>query len=222
MEVAKDEEPEIILHSNNKHWKMLKNVFTASRLFTHLDVNPEEDVDKLVRDVIKIPTNKLYRKKKEFEQRRSPMVEALQEDRRDQVFFNIIEKGVSEDFSILDELLESDRTKLLKNHLDPKALINKKNQHGFTPLHIACRNGNIEYTIFLLGKGANWTIVSDEEKESCLEVAARWGYRDIVNVLLTKPWSSKVLKLASKVTKSPEIKSQLKNTKKKKYCGCWF
>lgn len=108
MEVAKDEEPEIILHSNNKHWKMLKNVFTASRLFTHLDVNPEEDVDKLVRDVIKIPTNKLYRKKKEFEQRRSPMVEALQEYRRDQDIFNIIEKGDSEDFPILDELLESD------------------------------------------------------------------------------------------------------------------
>jgi len=74
----------------------------------------------------------------------------------------------------------------LKEHLRKgDNLINKPDEHGFTPLIWASAFGEIETVRFLLEWGADPHILA-KERESALSLASMGGYTDIVGLLLER------------------------------------
>nr|XP_036852061.1 DNA-binding protein RFXANK isoform X2 [Manis javanica] len=74
----------------------------------------------------------------------------------------------------------------LKEHLRKgDNLINKPDEHGFTPLIWASAFGEIETVRFLLEWGADPHILA-KERESALSLASTGGYTDIVGLLLER------------------------------------
>ncbi|XP_040300952.1 DNA-binding protein RFXANK isoform X2 [Panthera pardus] len=69
--------------------------------------------------------------------------------------------------------------------LDCDNLINKPDEHGFTPLIWASAFGEIETVRFLLEWGADPHILA-KERESALSLASMGGYTDIVGLLLER------------------------------------
>lgn len=218
---SQGDEPEILIRPMNKHWKKLQNLFRASCLFSRFSAEIETDIDEMMRDIEKRKTDKVYRLRKDLERKRSPFTDAIENHRREQAMFEVLQKGSTEDLPILADLLENDPSRLMRNTMDPHFLLNVKNPGGFAPLHIACRNGNLEFVKFLLEKGANWMLCTDLEKETCLEIAARWGFLQIVIELMQKTWSPQVIVKARKVSATIQIKKQLKVNKAHKHCSCW-
>ncbi|XP_064137090.1 DNA-binding protein RFXANK isoform X6 [Loxodonta africana] len=74
----------------------------------------------------------------------------------------------------------------LKEHLRKgDNLVNKPDEHGFTPLIWASAFGEIETVRFLLEWGADPHILA-KERESALSLASMGGYTDIVGLLLER------------------------------------
>ncbi|XP_023407965.1 DNA-binding protein RFXANK isoform X5 [Loxodonta africana] len=69
--------------------------------------------------------------------------------------------------------------------LDWDNLVNKPDEHGFTPLIWASAFGEIETVRFLLEWGADPHILA-KERESALSLASMGGYTDIVGLLLER------------------------------------
>ncbi|OMJ69401.1 hypothetical protein SteCoe_32885 [Stentor coeruleus] len=220
-----DELPEIILSSpsdiQNKHWKQLRNVFHASCKFRFQEAETVTDLNKLIRTVEKIPTDKAYRARQYSEQVFSPMGQALEEHRREQLFFQVIEKGDPNDIRILEKLIETDPKKYLRKVNDPNSMLNNKNREGCTPVYVACRNGCLEYVDYFIKKGADLKIKCGLEGENCIEAAARWGYGKIVKLLMKQKWSPEEVKRAKKLTKSKQIYNILEQSHHKKHCSWW-
>jgi ankyrin repeat protein len=77
--------------------------------------------------------------------------------------------------------------KLLPN--DPNFLFNQLLSNGKNLLYVACQEGKIDIVEYFLNKGLNTKIKSksdENEFETPLQVAARWGYTNIVKLLLEK------------------------------------
>lgn len=79
---------------------------------------------------------------------------------------------------------------LLKLNID----INQKNIAGYTPLHYASMTGNVETVKLLLNYGPDVSIES-EFAEKPLDIALKYGYIDIVNLLKSAQESNKKRKL---------------------------
>lgn len=75
----------------------------------------------------------------------------------------------------------------LKDKFSPNFFLNQRNLNGETLLYLSCKNGIYDIVEFLLSFGLNPHVLSKGQKdkyESCLEVSVRWGYYNIVKLLL--------------------------------------
>lgn len=66
---------------------------------------------------------------------------------------------------------------------DDEHILNKKDPIGLTPLYQASRHGNVVMARFLVENDCNTYMVC--EGESCIEVAARWNHKEVVDYFLT-------------------------------------
>ena len=114
-----------------------------------------DNLSDLIRDIKKIPTDKAYKIRKEVERSRSPIGEAIVHRKSEQLFFDTIEKGDPNDIPILENLIGIDPYQYLRDNNHPNSILNKKNLQGYTPLHLACKNGNLEIVKYFLHKGAD-------------------------------------------------------------------
>jgi ankyrin repeat protein len=103
---------------------------------------------------------------------------------------------------------------------------------GKTLFYHACLEGNLEVVQIFLEKNLNPSILSKNdfnEYETCLQVSARWGYNEIVNLILEKRGhlikneelenTLKIKNLKSSIIKL--LKEHLKNKKGKRGCACF-
>ena len=78
-----------------------------------------------------------------------------------------------------------------------KEMINSKNYEGFTPLYISCMNGYHKVVELLLELGADHLMRcgKENEEQSVIEVACRFGYVNIVQLLLSKcKWPNELIR----------------------------
>ena len=204
--------------SSNKHWRMLRNLFRAACLLRHHEAKTVNDVSDLVRSVQQIPTDRPYRIKKEHENFSSAMAQAVRAYRREQSVFQIIDRGNVEELPMLEEIIEQDPNKYLREKSAANSLLNLKNHAGVTPLIISSKNGSLDFVIFLLNQGVDWKIRSTFDKENALEAASRWGHFKVVKLLMTKEWTKKEINLGYKVACSQDVRKVLKGGSSKKRC----
>eukprot|EP00753_Platysulcus_tardus_P019464 PLAT7227.3.p2 GENE.PLAT7227.3~~PLAT7227.3.p2 ORF type:complete len:185 (+),score=79.47 PLAT7227.3:46-555(+) len=121
----------------------------------------------------------------------------------------------------MDELLGSDPN----NHYaasDPRRLVNAVDSENRTALYWAAQTGNERLLNMLLSYQADHMIAAvvdddEEEWETPLECAARWGFRAIVVALLdAASHKHAVVKSAMKLSRSPSVRDVLQPHKKKK------
>ena len=72
--------------------------------------------------------------------------------------------------------------KILRNYLLPCTLERKDND-GNTPLHVACMYNRLDVLKFLLDEGANVTAINSRNM-TCLEVAIEWEAKDVAMTLM--------------------------------------
>ena len=65
-------------------------------------------------------------------------------------------------------------------------MLNKKDRHSQTPIHVAGKDGNLEIMKFLLEQGADPYLKSGVtgEEETVLSITARWSHVALVKYLL--------------------------------------
>jgi len=142
--------------------------------------------------------------------------DALHDSREQAAFFKALERGSSDDLKYIRERLTKDPKKYYFSEEDPNTLTNKPNHLGYTPLYVACRNGNIELVKLLLDFKANCyqdSKIAKDKEESILVVAARWNHVELVKYLLTErfSWPKQELSMAYKIASNTHIKSLLKS-----------
>lgn len=147
----------------------------AVALFRCQDAESNEDIEQLVGEIQKIPTDYNYRKIKTKDYENSAYSVALQDLRREIRLFNCVERGTQEDIEHIKEDILNDPYRYLRMSNHPLSLVNKRNRCGLTPLYVSSMNGNIGVVKLLLDCGADHLITSnvDCEEVSCIEVAAR-------------------------------------------------
>lgn len=161
--------------NQSSRWKKLRNVIKAVSLLRNQDAVINEDIEKLVTEIKKIPTDQEYRNDRDKRNESSPYTIALNDVRRHQRFLKAVERGTPEDLKIIKEELANDPYRFLRLSNHPLSLVNKRNNSEQTPLYVACKNANYDVAKLLLDSGADHLIASktNGEAESCLEVAAR-------------------------------------------------
>jgi len=155
---------------------------------------------------------------------------ALDKFRDHTAFFELLENAGKKELVTIKRVLSSDPKENLYDSESPDRLANKPNFRGYSPLYIACKNGNSELMKLLLEFKANpfqLCRVSPKQKESILLVAARWGHLDIVKYLLSDKftWPEKEIKKAHNETANIQTKKYLKiiiDNNKKPFFRRWF
>ena len=99
----------------------------------------------------------------------------------------LLNSGVSvehqkDGISLLQLAAEVDNVGIVKLLLERGAVVNQKDQHGWTPLHSAAYAGNIECILLLLQKGAEKT-ARDEQGWTSLDVAAFYRHEKVQEIL---------------------------------------
>ena len=93
-------------------------------------------------------------------------------------------------------------------------------------MYIACKEGKTDILRYFLDYNLNPTIesiINTNEKESCLEVASRWGYLKIIELLVGKvSYSKDDINKAIKSANSGKIIYALKKQMKRKSFRCCF
>lgn len=103
--------------------------------------------------------------------------------------FKIITEGSIKNSNIINELeklFNQNPEKFKYSTYDKKYLFNQFLSNGKTLLYIACQEGAKEVVEFLLKKNLNPNIRVNyfDMEDTCLWVSCRWGYYDIVKMLL--------------------------------------
>lgn len=176
-------------------------------------------------DLIRIfeikPTNTAFMFRRGTKHNSTNIDKAIDDYRKEQMFFQIIEKGDLQELRTLEDIIDSDPKKYVKRSNNLNSIVNCKNRDGYTPLYLACRNGSLEYAKFFIHKGADFNIKCGEEQESCLEVASRWEYVPIVKLLMKYSWPLEDIQRAKNLTRSKNIYKLLEKNNRKKKC-CWY
>lgn len=134
----------------------------------------------------------------------------------------------------LDEIFYCNKERHLFNPNDQNFLFNQPfSDNKKNLLYIACQEGNFEIVNYFISKNLNPNLKSktdDNEYETCLQVAVRWNYVDIVKLLLEKCKLSEVeVSEAMKNCFNKQILNLLKQYLKEKYgakgkksgCACF-
>jgi len=100
------------------------------------------------------------------------------------LFFLLIGCSNTSQEDIFELARHGKSTEIEKLITKDNTLINQKNKSGFTPLTLACYNGNKEIIPFLLDKGAEINTLSD--MGTALMAASYKGNNDIVKILIEK------------------------------------
>jgi len=140
---------------------------------------------------------------------------ALDKFRDHSAFFELLDSAGKKEIPVIKSILLSDPKENLYDPESADRLANKPNFRGYSPLYIACKNGNLELVKVLLDFKANpfqLCKISPKQKESILVVAARWGHLDVVKHLLNDKftWPDKEIKKAHDETSSTQTKRFLK------------
>jgi ankyrin repeat protein len=113
---------------------------------------------------------------------------------------------------------------------DPRHLFNQWLVNNKTLLYVACQEGKYDIVEFFISKGLNTKIKSKADNndfELPLHAAARWGYVNIVKLLLERgKYTSQEIKtcLAMDLLKESTamvLRNHLKEVKKSKGCSCF-
>lgn len=84
-------------------------------------------------------------------ERKETMSMALEDLRKRERFFSLLQIGGQNSLQELKQYFEADPKKYIRDLNDPESLSNKKNADGESPLYVACRNGHLEvFNIFFL------------------------------------------------------------------------
>lgn len=147
---------------------------------------------------------------------------ALDDLRKMDRFFELIQKGGDKDIPLLQRELDRDPKKHFYDRSNPNHLINKTNRFNQTPLYLACRNGNLAVVTFFIEQQADPHLVcnvDDDEKETPLEVAARWNHQSVVKYLLENVnWNEDEIKSAIKIEElNPQVLRMLKQYAKGRF-----
>ena len=227
--------------STNKNlWNKLKNIHKITSALKHPEttkINDEEGLRDTLMENYKpkmrksVPTNKeitlaQFLRKSQIER------EFIRVNLKEQVYKLII-KGNDQSINIkaeLDKLFNQnpEKHKYLSN--DENYLFNQKLSNGKTLFYIACQEGNKEIVKYFLEKNLNPNIrvYYDDNIDSCLAVAVRWNFVDIVKILLeSKKIKAEIIREVlqfedcNKKIREMLIKSLSNNKRKKSVCECF-
>jgi uncharacterized protein len=82
----------------------------------------------------------------------------------------------------LHSAVSSSNVEMTRDLLKHGALVNARQQHGWTPLHAAAQNGNLEIIEILLQNGAD-PLIKNEEGVTAFDLAQKQNRADIANRL---------------------------------------
>ena len=227
--------------STNKNlWNKLKNIHKITSALKHPEttkINDEEGLRDTLMENYKpkmrksVPTNKeitlaQFLRKSQIER------EFIRVNLKEQVYKLII-KGNEQPINIKEELEKlfnqnPEKHKYLSN--DENYLFNQKLSNGKTLFYIACQEGNKEIVKYFLEKNLNPNIrvYYNDNIDSCLAVAVRWNFVDIVKILLeSKKIKAEIIREVlqfedcNKKIKEMLIKSLSNNKRKKSVCECF-
>ncbi len=182
------------LKSNTKNlWLKTKNIHKMINALKHpetIKINDEESLrDTLMENNLnKSKIRKSVQNKEitfaQFMRKSSVEKEFIRVNLKEQVYKLII-KGNDQSINIkaeLDKLFNQnpEKNKYLPN--DENYLFNKKLSNGKTLMYIACQEGNKDIVKYFLEKNLNPNIrvYYNDNIDSCLAVAVRWNFVDIV------------------------------------------
>ncbi|KAL4450272.1 hypothetical protein ABPG74_008978 [Tetrahymena malaccensis] len=168
-----------------KRWKKISIVMKSIQAFQKSEIKNilPNDIEEEIKNSPsprkkKDEGHKAFNYEQDFE-----MVKILDNYRRIEELCQLCKNGSPQDLEKIKNIIQNDPKRYIRSPDDPEHLINKLNSQGFFPLYIACMNQNIEIVKFLLKIGAIPNIKT-KNQDTCLEVAARWRYVNIVQILL--------------------------------------
>jgi len=225
-------------------WKKTKNIQKMFNALRHPETTKIIDEESLRDTLMENNLNKSnFRKSVPMNKeitlaqfmRKSPVEkEFIRVNLKEQVF-KLIVKGEINDKSIdikeeLDKLFNQNPEKNKYTSNDENYLFNQKLSNGKTLMYIACQEGNKDIVKYFLEKNLNPNIrvYYNDFIDSCLGVAVRWGFIDIVNILLeSKKINPEIIRDVlkfedcNKKIKEMLIKSLPEFKKKKSACECF-
>ena len=133
---------------------------------------------------------------------------------------HLIEEGSHSSFEEFEYLYEN----YLKDEANDQQIFNRLLSNGCTLLFSACKEGKVEFVQFMLDKQWNpfQKCLVKGTKESVLDIAAKWNYVEVVELLLAKvnfpeSYLMTAYKLAENYTIRRLIKSKLKDNGKNRF-----
>ena len=159
--------------------------------------------------------------------------ELIRVNLKEKAFKLIIEGTNNLNNNIIEEFEKLFNQNPEKNKYSPEDknyLFNQRLSNGKTLLYIACQEGNTKIVKFLLEKKLNPNIKAiycdSNMEDSCLAVAVRWNFYDIVKLILEthKIYEDDIFDILNQEKCSLKIKKLIldfiPDDKKKKYKGC--
>ena len=222
-----------------------KDIFSETLKTTLLDNNNYSFQKKNIKDnnIKKIKfeekiENKRRKKEITLEQflRKSEVEKELIRVNLKEKAFKLITEGISNNSNknIIEEFEKLFYQNPEKNKYSPEDknyLFNQRLSNGKTLLYIACQEGNTEIVKFLLEKKLNPNIkaIYFDMEDSCLAVAVRWNFFDIVKLILesNKIDEEDIYDILNQEKCSLKIKNLILNfipddkKQKCKGCGCF-
>ena len=222
-----------------------KDIFSETLKTTLLDNNNYSFQKKNIKDnnIKKIKfeekiENKRRKKEITLEQflRKSEVEKELIRVNLKEKAFKLITEGISNNSNknIIEEFEKLFYQNPEKNKYSPEDknyLFNQRLSNGKTLLYIACQEGNTEIVKFLLEKKLNPNIkaIYFDMEDSCLAVAVRWNFYDIVKLILesNKIYEEDIYDILNQEKCSVKIKNLILNfipddkKDKCKGCGCF-
>lgn len=194
-------------------WVLLRNVIKAIYLFRTHEVTLHSDLNSLLSEIDQFPKDSSPKPFSEF-------ALALLDSRREFRVFECACRGTPHDLKQLQEDLEEDVYAKYISNSHPLSLLNRRNFQGQTLLYVAAKHGLLQVVKLLVQKGADHRVSSvlENETETALEVAARWGYVDVFRFLvLNLEWEPQVIERCAQL--KPCVARLVKQLRKKSCFG---